>query len=210
MGGYATSNIGTNSAEKAISLGIEHSNGDGKADVRSFDSDSDGLSDLVENPNADGEFTDNLESDATDPDGDSEGLLDGAETDPYTDTVDDDTDINVNDDDSNDDNSSDYTQTVVVLRTDATDNDGNSLLDYVSGSKIAAVPQDFDVLQLSGGVIHMDEFTFHSYKATFGAATSLESSVGGEAVPLLTPDRDILYGITTTVPPRVFVKLPPH
>src|SRR3990172_1847699 len=56
----------------------------------------------------------------------------------------------------------------------------------------------------------MDEFTFHSYKATFGAATSLESSVGGEAVPLLTPDRDILYGITTTVPPRVFVKLPPH
>jgi len=56
----------------------------------------------------------------------------------------------------------------------------------------------------------MDEFTFNGYKANVGAATPLESSGGGETVPLLTPDREIPYGIATTSPPRVFIQMPLH
>src|SRR3990172_1101025 len=73
-----------------------------------------------------------------------------------------------------------------------------------------AVPQGFDAMQLCAGVIHMDEFTFNGYKANVGAATPLESSGGNETVPLLTPDREIPYGIATTSPPRVFIQMPLH
>ncbi len=129
----------------AGSPAFEDSNGDGLADVRSIDSDSDGLTDLQEDPNADGVFTANVEGDVTDADGDDDQLADGAEGMPFEDCACDlDDRIALDDADSNDAGASvDWTDSWVIFRTDATDDDGDGLLDHEEGTRIAIEGDDF-------------------------------------------------------------------